>query len=68
MRGTRAKRERKLGLRSGPATREQRASTVKPSDVVWRRDRPLPPDEVAETRAEEKRARRRARNLAWELT
>jgi hypothetical protein len=60
MRGTVAKRLRKLGLRAGPRKRLQ-----KPLRAIegWHRTTALIPNPVIEELAEAKRRRRRLRNL-----
>lgn len=64
MRGTKAKRLRKLGLKSGPQPREERFGKHVPRPKVgWERTTKLKPNAEAEARAEAKRERRRQRNL-----
>jgi hypothetical protein len=60
MRGIKAKRLRKLGLKSGPKKRAEH--TPKPIES-WHRTTALIPNPVVETEAEAKRQRRRERNI-----
>lgn len=62
MRGVKAKRLRKLGLKSGPVHRERPMDvTFFLADFPWW-PRKMAPNPAVEAKAEAKRARRRTRN------